>query len=86
MSKTPQDGKSFDLRGGTTDPEAVSGYYDAWAATYDADTMKAWNYRAPSDAADRLAPHLSQGDLRLLDILVQTELVTYHRLVQLMHG
>lgn len=67
MTKTPQDGKSFDLRGGTTDPEAVSGYYDAWAAAYDEDTMKAWNYRAPSDAADRLAPHLSEGDA-VLDI------------------
>ncbi|MGR3802316.1 class I SAM-dependent DNA methyltransferase [Marinibacterium profundimaris] len=65
-TKTPDRQQGFDLRGGTTDASAVSGYYDDWAATYEA-SVKSWNYSAPSDAAARLVPHLSKGD-SVLDI------------------
>lgn len=58
--------QSFDLKGGTTDAAAVSGYYDDWASTYD-DTLKSWNYCAPSGAAERLAPYLAPGDA-VLDV------------------
>ena len=58
--------KSFDLKSGTTDAAAVSGYYDDWASTYD-DTLKSWNYQAPFEAAGQLAPHLKAGDA-VLDV------------------
>jgi predicted TPR repeat methyltransferase len=62
-SKRPQ---SFDLRSGTTDAAAVSGYYDDWASSYD-ETLKSWNYQAPRTAAERLAAHLEAGDA-VLDV------------------
>lgn len=65
-SDTSKHEQSFDLKSGTTDAAAVSGYYDDWASTYD-DTLKAWDYKAPSDAAGRLVPHLKAGDA-VLDV------------------
>ncbi|SEN07202.1 class I SAM-dependent DNA methyltransferase [Palleronia pelagia] len=65
-SEKSERAQSFDLRNGSTDVHAVSGYYDDWAATYD-DTLKAWNYQAPSVAAERLAVHLTPGDA-VLDV------------------
>ena len=65
-SDTSKREQSFDLKSGTTDAAAVSGYYDDWASTYD-ETLKSWNYQAPSDAAGRLAPHLKAGDA-VLDV------------------
>ena len=44
-SDTSKREQSFDLKSGTTDAAAVSGYYDDWASTYD-DTLKSWNYQA----------------------------------------
>ncbi|EPX76436.1 class I SAM-dependent DNA methyltransferase [Salipiger mucosus] len=65
-SDTSKREQSFDLKSGTTNAAAVSGYYDDWASTYD-DTLKSWNYQAPSDAAQRLAPYLKAGDA-VLDV------------------
>ena len=60
------DAAPLSLRQGSTDPELVRRHYDDWAASYD-DTLAAWNYRAPGDAADLLAPRLSAG-ARVLDV------------------
>ncbi|ETX13425.1 hypothetical protein OCH239_10610 [Roseivivax halodurans JCM 10272] len=65
-SNTSKRDQSFDLKSGTTDAAVVSRYYDDWAATYD-ETLKSWNYQAPSDAAGRLAPHLMPRDA-VLDV------------------
>ncbi|ETX27842.1 class I SAM-dependent DNA methyltransferase [Roseivivax isoporae] len=54
------DREQFDLKTGTTESDAVSGYYDDWAPTYDT-TLRSWNYRAPADAAALLAPLLEDG-------------------------
>ncbi len=56
----------FDLRGGTTDAEAVASYYDDWSESYDA-TLEAWNYTAPDDAAALMLPHLAPG-ARVVDV------------------
>ena len=60
-SDTPKRGQGFDLKSGTTDVDAVSGYYDAWASTYD-ETLDSWDYQAPATAAERLARHVQAGD------------------------
>lgn len=52
--------QTFDLKTGTTDPREVSDYYDDWASTYD-ETLKFWNYQAPSVAAEKLSRHLEDG-------------------------
>ncbi len=54
------------LRQGTTDSSAVQSYYDDWADRYD-ETLAEWQYRAPEDASDLLAPHLGDG-ARVLDV------------------
>ncbi len=62
----PKTAKTFDLKSGTTDAAAVSDYYDDWASSYD-ETLRAWNYQAPSAAAERLAPYLDAGNT-ILDL------------------
>ncbi len=54
------------LRQGTTDSLAVQSYYDDWADKYD-ETLAEWQYQAPEDASDLLAPHLGDG-ARVLDV------------------
>lgn len=54
------------LKEGSTDSGSVERYYDDWAATYDA-TLHAWDYRAPAEAARRLAERLRPG-ARVVDI------------------
>lgn len=67
MARQPEEtGKLVSLRQGTTDARVVEAYYDDWARTYDA-TLQSWQYRAPEDAADLLAPHLAPG-MRALDV------------------
>ena len=58
--------KLTSLRQGTTESGAVQSYYDDMAARYD-DTLAAWQYRAPEDACDVLAPYLADG-ARVLDV------------------
>ncbi len=54
------------LREGTTDSRAVESYYDDWAEAYD-EALVEWQYQAPGDARDLLAPHLNDG-ARILDV------------------
>ena len=66
MSEGTQERTLTSLRQGTTDAGAVQTYYDDWADSYDT-TLRGWDYRAPEDAADLLAPHLAAG-ARVLDV------------------
>ena len=53
--------EGFDsLKAGSTDTADIESYYDDWADAYD-QNLQDWNYRAPAEAADQLAPHLSDG-------------------------
>ncbi len=54
------------LRQGTTDVRVVETYYDDLADNYDA-KQAFWEYRAPEDAVDLLAPCLEPG-ARVLDV------------------
>ncbi len=54
------------LRDGSTDANAVRAYYDDWAKEYDS-TLDGWDYRAPGDACDLLAPCLASG-AHVLDV------------------
>lgn len=54
------------LRKGSTETGAVKSYYDEMADHYD-DTLAGWQYRAPEDACDLLAPYLADG-ARVLDV------------------
>ncbi|MBP5856175.1 methyltransferase domain-containing protein [Marivibrio halodurans] len=54
------------LKDGSTDSASVETYYDDWAGSYN-DTLATWDYRAPDEAAERLAPHLSAGSA-ILDV------------------
>ena len=59
--------EGFDsLKAGSTDTAAIESYYDDWADAYD-QNLQDWNYRAPAEAADQLAPHLSDGSA-VLDV------------------
>ncbi|MHA6345174.1 class I SAM-dependent DNA methyltransferase [Roseivivax sp. CAU 1761] len=60
MSGKDRNGGGFALRDGSTDSAAVEQYYDAWAEGYDA-ALDEWQYRAPEEAAARLAARLSPG-------------------------
>lgn len=66
MNKDSGKGRLESLRQGSTDARAVEEYYDDWADGYDA-TLETWQYRAPEDAADLLAPYLGDG-VRVLDV------------------
>ncbi|MBD1548692.1 class I SAM-dependent DNA methyltransferase [Roseibium aggregatum] len=61
------------LKAGSTDSDAIADYYDDWARTYD-ETLAAWDYQAPRDAAALLAPHLSPK-AHILDVGCGTGLV-----------
>ncbi len=65
-SHGPEKSELKSLRQGTTDSRAVQSYYDDWADRYD-ETLAEWQYRAPEDASDLLAPHLGDG-ARVLDV------------------
>lgn len=54
------------LKDGSTDSAAIAAYYDNWAGTYET-TLTNWDYQAPSDAAQILSEHISQGD-KVLDV------------------
>jgi ubiquinone/menaquinone biosynthesis C-methylase UbiE len=54
------------LRQGTTETRTVQRYYDDLADSYD-ETLEAWQYQAPQDACDLLAPCLVDG-ARVLDV------------------
>ncbi len=59
--------EGFDsLKAGSTDTAAIESYYDDWADAYD-QNLQDWNYRAPAEAADQLASHLSDGSA-VLDV------------------
>jgi predicted TPR repeat methyltransferase len=68
MHRNQKSGRSAltSLREGTTDPRAVENYYDGWADGYDK-ALAEWQYRAPADISDLLAPHLDDG-ARVLDV------------------
>ena len=61
------------LKAGSTDPDAIADYYDDWAKSYD-ETLAAWDYQAPKDAAALLAPHLAPK-AHILDVGCGTGLV-----------
>ena len=51
--------EGFDsLKLGSVDTASIESYYDDWADAYDQD-LQGWHYRAPAEAADQLASHLS---------------------------
>ena len=54
------------LKAGTTNSSDVAAYYNDWAKTYD-DTLKDWDYRAPSEAAAALAAQVKPG-AKILDV------------------
>lgn len=66
MAEGPKDPTLASLRQGSTDARAVEAHYDAWADGYDAE-LDSWDYRAPQDAAELLAPYLAAG-VRVLDV------------------
>lgn len=66
MAENPSTQPLSSLRQGTTDARAVETYYDDWADSYDA-KLDSWQYHAPEDAADLLAPFLAAGT-RILDV------------------
>ncbi len=54
------------LKEGSIDSAAIESYYDDWADAYDQD-LQEWDYRAPAEAADQLASHLSNVSI-VLDV------------------
>ena len=59
--------EDFDsLKVGSTDTAAIESYYDEWADDYN-QNLQEWNYRAPAEAADQLAFHLSNVSI-VLDV------------------
>ena len=54
------------LKVGSIDTAAIESYYDDWANAYDQD-LQEWDYRAPAEAADQLASHLSNVSI-VLDV------------------
>ncbi len=48
------------LKGGSTDSSAIEVYYDEWAGAYD-QTLRDWDYQAPTEAASTLCRHLKPG-------------------------
>ena len=47
---------------------AIRGLYRIWAKTYDSMLVAMLGYEAPDFVARALAPHLPEGDLRVLDV------------------
>ena len=62
------------LKVGSIDSAAIESYYDDWADAYDQD-LQEWDYRAPAEAADQLASHLSNVSM-VLDVGCGTGLFT----------
>ena len=59
--------EGFDsLKVGSVDTASIESYYDDWADAYDQD-LQGWDYRAPAEAADQLASHLSNISM-VLDV------------------
>ena len=59
--------EGFDsLKVGSLDTASIESYYDDWADAYDQD-LQGWDYRAPAEAADQLASHLSNISM-VLDV------------------
>ena len=59
--------EGFDsLKVGSVDTASIESYYDDWADAYDQD-LQEWDYRAPAEAADQLASHLSNISM-VLDV------------------
>ena len=56
----------WQFKDGSTESRAVETYYDDWAETYD-ETLAGWQYHAPQDSVELLAPHLAPG-ARILDL------------------